>query len=49
MNQARRPTNHHAPWSAILLGSVAVLMVLVLVEHLTPPADRPERDDAPEA
>lgn len=36
-------------WSAILLGSLAVLMLLVLVEHLTPPADQPERHDAPEA
>ncbi|WP_331731356.1 hypothetical protein [Streptomyces sp. NBC_00073] len=36
-------------WSATLLGSVAVLMLLVLVKHLTPPADRPEPHDAPEA
>ncbi|MBT1188214.1 hypothetical protein HET69_30620 [Streptomyces sp. CJ_13] len=35
-------------WSAILLGSVAVLMLLVLVEHLTP-ADRTEPHDAPDS
>ncbi|KOT46683.1 hypothetical protein ADK41_00145 [Streptomyces caelestis] len=36
-------------WSAILLGAVAVLLLLVLAERLTPPSDRPEPRDLPEA
>ncbi len=35
-------------WVAIFLGALAVLMLLVLVEHLTAPADRSERHDVPE-
>ncbi|MFF4934550.1 hypothetical protein ACFY2H_37575 [Streptomyces griseofuscus] len=35
-------------WSAILLGAVAVLILLVLVERLAPPADQPGPDDTPE-
>ena len=31
-------------WSAILLGAVAVLLLLVLVEHLTSPPDRTDAD-----
>ncbi|MFJ8855715.1 hypothetical protein [Streptomyces sp. NPDC102437] len=36
-------------WSAILLGAVAVLLLLGLAERLTPPPDRPEPRDLPEA
>ncbi|MFD7919745.1 hypothetical protein ACFV3R_11015 [Streptomyces sp. NPDC059740] len=35
-------------WSAILLGAVAVLVLLVLVERLAPPADQPGPYDTPE-
>ncbi len=31
-------------WAAILLGALAVQMLLMLVEHLAPAADRPEPD-----
>lgn len=33
-----------AGWTVILLGSVCLLMLLALVEHLTSPVDRPEAD-----
>ncbi|MET9083216.1 hypothetical protein ABZX77_15190 [Streptomyces sp. NPDC004237] len=36
-------------WVTILLGALAVQMLLVLVEHLAPAADRPAPDDIPEA
>lgn len=35
-------------WVIILLGALAVQMLLVLVEHLAPAADRPVPDDIPE-
>ncbi|WP_285548198.1 hypothetical protein [Streptomyces lavendulae] len=36
-------------WVAILLGAFAVQVLLMLVEHLAPAADRPRPDDVPEA
>ncbi|MGD1220491.1 hypothetical protein AB9Q10_18915 [Streptomyces krungchingensis] len=43
-----RSTSWVVGWAAILLGAVLLLMLLVLVEQLTPP-DRPEPHDAPES
>lgn len=39
-----RSTSWVVGWSAILPGVVGLLMLLALVEHLTPPADRAESD-----
>ncbi|MFJ4003779.1 hypothetical protein ACIPWL_10015 [Streptomyces sp. NPDC090023] len=36
-------------WIAILFGALAVQMLLMVVEHLAPAADRPDSDDAPGA
>ncbi|MFD8947566.1 hypothetical protein ACFV0B_01730 [Streptomyces xanthophaeus] len=34
-------------WLAILLGTLAVQLLLMLVEHLAPTVDRPEPDNVP--
>jgi hypothetical protein len=43
-----RSTSWAVGWAAILLGAVLLLVLLTLVDHLTPSADRTELHDAPE-
>ncbi|MEU0213934.1 hypothetical protein ABZ281_02045 [Streptomyces sp. NPDC006265] len=39
-----RSTPSALGWTAILIGAICLLMLLALVEHLTPPSDRTDAD-----